>query len=144
MTSPHDPCGRIYSILPEEWIGILWFFEPVFIPQVFREHLVLVLGWTTGRRGYVSIAMVSTASLRYPGHILTVNRLHPTSLTTPTQTTTCESGLHAVGQLPARAQSRCERTKLFPFLSNIHTSGSTGCGRCRLPSFKMCPEWDCS
>ena len=61
MTSPYDPCGKIYTILSEEWTSFLWFFEPVIIPQAFREHLVLVLGWTTGRRGYVSIAMVSLA-----------------------------------------------------------------------------------
>ena len=77
MISPHDPCGGIYSILPEEWISILWFFEPVFIPQVFREHLVLVLGWTIGRLGYVSIAMVSTVSSRHPGRILTVQQITP-------------------------------------------------------------------
>lgn len=63
MTSPDDPCGKIYTILSEERAAFLWFFEPVFIPQEFREHLVLVLGWTIGRRGYVSIVMVSTAPL---------------------------------------------------------------------------------
>ncbi|KAF6241197.1 hypothetical protein HO173_000991 [Letharia columbiana] len=59
MISPYDPSGKIYTILSEEWTTLLWFFEPVSIPQVFREHLVLVLGWTTGRRGYVSIAMIA-------------------------------------------------------------------------------------
>ncbi|CAD6571736.1 MAG: hypothetical protein ASARMPREDX12_004672 [Alectoria sarmentosa] len=57
MTSPYDPCGKIYTLLSEDWTTFLWFFEPVFIPQAFRDHLVLVLGWTAGRRGYVSIAM---------------------------------------------------------------------------------------
>ena len=66
MTSPYDPCGKIYTILSEELTTFLWFFEPVSIPQSFREHLVLVLGWTTGRRGYVSIAMDSPAAPKHP------------------------------------------------------------------------------
>ena len=66
MTSPHDPCGKIYTILSEAWTDFLWFFEPVSIPQAFREHLVLVLGWTNGRRGYVSVAMDSPATPKYP------------------------------------------------------------------------------
>lgn len=59
MTSPYEPYGKIYTILSEEWASYSWPHEPVSIPQVFREHLVLVLGWTTGRQGYVSIAMIT-------------------------------------------------------------------------------------
>ena len=77
MTSPYDPYGKIYTILSEEWTTFLWSFEPVFIPPMFREHLVLVLGWTTGRQGYVSIAMVSTAPPTTPGRVLTAGQIIP-------------------------------------------------------------------
>lgn len=150
MTSPYEPYGKIYTILSEEWASYLWPHEPVSIPQVFREHLVLVLGWTTGRQGYVSIAMVSVAPPTnhlppvHSDHALIVSRSPRISPMEPTQTTTSESGPHAVELLPTRLRLHCERTKDFPRLWNYHMSDSTACGRCHLLFCWVCRGRGCS
>lgn len=146
MTSPYEPNGKIYAILSEEWTSCLWFREPVSIPQVFREHLVLVLGWTAGRQGHVSIAMVSTGHTpsEHSDHVVTISRSSPTSLTEPTQRTTFESGPHAVELLPTRLRSHCGRTKDFARSWNCLMSSSTACGRCHLRSCWRCRERECS
>lgn len=139
MTSPHDPCGKIYTILSEEWTAFLWFFEPVFIPQAFRDHLVLVLGWTAGRRGYVSIS-----PLKAPCQFSIFSRSSPTSPREPTQITTFESRPRVVDLLPTRLRSRCERTKDLQRWWNYRISGSTGCGRSHLRSCWWFRERGCS
>lgn len=142
MTSP---CGKIYTILSEEWTASLWFFEPVFIPQSFRENLVLVLGWTAGRRGYVSIATVCPAAPKYPDqHSETMNRSPPPSHMEPTQTIAFKSGVLAAGLFPTELRSHCERTKDSLPSWNRHMSGSTGCGRCPSRSYWRCRERACS
>ena len=71
MTDPYDPYGRIYTILSEES------FEPVFNPRAFRHQLVLVLGWTAGRRDYVSIAMVRAPPPPHSKNVLTSKQIIP-------------------------------------------------------------------